>query len=152
MDKAEYASPSTEADWPELDILLSPAVDGLEDIHIHTEYPLDVGLIRSLLPSVGEKIVNIIGENRGETAKFMAELSFGSDVRTTQRAKSNVSSNLSTIIYFILGKSICEELKNLYGVPSKETHSRKSVTNSAEHTRLQIIILTCQCAVPPVNL
>jgi hypothetical protein len=54
-DEAIYASPRTEVDWPELDAILSPAVDGLEDIHIHSEHPLDVELIRSLLPSVGEK-------------------------------------------------------------------------------------------------
>ncbi|KAJ7238027.1 hypothetical protein C8J57DRAFT_1529018 [Mycena rebaudengoi] len=56
MDTAEDASPSTAADWPELDAILSPAVDRLEDIHIHTEHLLDVGLVKSLLPSVGEKI------------------------------------------------------------------------------------------------
>ncbi|KAJ7260289.1 hypothetical protein C8J57DRAFT_1338685 [Mycena rebaudengoi] len=54
-DRAEAASPSTAADWPELDAILSPVVDGLEDIHIHSEHPLDVELIRSLLPSIGEK-------------------------------------------------------------------------------------------------
>ncbi|KAJ7260283.1 hypothetical protein C8J57DRAFT_1720216 [Mycena rebaudengoi] len=42
-----------EADWTELDAILSQAVDGLEDIHIHTEQPRDAGLVRSLLPSVG---------------------------------------------------------------------------------------------------
>ncbi|KAJ7266708.1 hypothetical protein C8J57DRAFT_376780 [Mycena rebaudengoi] len=55
MDDAEDGSPSTKVDWTKLDTILSPAVDVLEDIHIHTKYPLDVGLIRSLLPSVGEK-------------------------------------------------------------------------------------------------
>ncbi|KAJ7266717.1 hypothetical protein C8J57DRAFT_1469834 [Mycena rebaudengoi] len=33
-DEAEYVSSNT-VDWPELDAILSPAVDGLEDIHIH---------------------------------------------------------------------------------------------------------------------
>ncbi|KAJ7266721.1 hypothetical protein C8J57DRAFT_1717998 [Mycena rebaudengoi] len=55
-DRAEYASPSTEVDWTKIDAILSSAVDELEDIHIHTEHPLDVEFIRSLLPSVGEKI------------------------------------------------------------------------------------------------
>ncbi|KAJ7266723.1 hypothetical protein C8J57DRAFT_1617944 [Mycena rebaudengoi] len=47
---------SNAADWTKLDAILSSAVDGLEDIHIHTEHPLGVEFIRSLLPSVGEKI------------------------------------------------------------------------------------------------
>ncbi|KAJ7266682.1 hypothetical protein C8J57DRAFT_1617866 [Mycena rebaudengoi] len=49
----KYSISST--DWPKLDAILSPAVNGLEDIHIHSEHLLDVELIRSLLPSVGEK-------------------------------------------------------------------------------------------------
>ncbi|KAJ7260279.1 hypothetical protein C8J57DRAFT_485608 [Mycena rebaudengoi] len=44
------------ADWTELDAILSQAVDGLEDIHIHTEQPRDAGLGRSLLPSVRREI------------------------------------------------------------------------------------------------
>ncbi|KAJ7266666.1 hypothetical protein C8J57DRAFT_376480 [Mycena rebaudengoi] len=44
------------ADWTELDAILSQAVDGLEDIHIHTEQPRDAGLVRSLLPSVRREI------------------------------------------------------------------------------------------------
>ncbi|KAJ7266839.1 hypothetical protein C8J57DRAFT_378068 [Mycena rebaudengoi] len=47
-------------DWPKLDAILAQAVDGLEDIHIFimtsSEHPPDQGLIRSLLPSVEEKI------------------------------------------------------------------------------------------------
>ncbi|KAJ7266650.1 hypothetical protein C8J57DRAFT_1510755 [Mycena rebaudengoi] len=38
-DRVKYASPSTVVDWPELDAILSPAVDGLEDIHIHRRGP-----------------------------------------------------------------------------------------------------------------
>ncbi|KAJ7266655.1 hypothetical protein C8J57DRAFT_1617837 [Mycena rebaudengoi] len=55
-DRMEYVSPSTTnaADSTKLDAILSQAVDGLD--HIHTEHPLDVGLIGSLLPSVGEKV------------------------------------------------------------------------------------------------
>ncbi|KAJ7266691.1 hypothetical protein C8J57DRAFT_376655 [Mycena rebaudengoi] len=44
------------ADWTELDAILSQAVNGLEDIHIHTEQMRDAGLVRSLLPSVGGEI------------------------------------------------------------------------------------------------
>ncbi|KAJ7266618.1 hypothetical protein C8J57DRAFT_1617758 [Mycena rebaudengoi] len=52
----KYSISSTiNADWSKLDAILFPAVNGLEDIHIHSEHPLDVELIRSLLPSVGEK-------------------------------------------------------------------------------------------------
>ncbi|KAJ7261082.1 hypothetical protein C8J57DRAFT_1232637 [Mycena rebaudengoi] len=54
-DRVKYVSSNTE-DWTKLDAILSQAVDGLEDIHLHTEHPLDAGLIRSLLPSVGRKI------------------------------------------------------------------------------------------------
>ncbi|KAJ7266701.1 hypothetical protein C8J57DRAFT_1229263 [Mycena rebaudengoi] len=54
-DNWRVGSPNA-ADWTKLDAILSSAVDGLEDIHIHTEHPLDVELIRSLLPSVGENI------------------------------------------------------------------------------------------------
>ncbi|KAJ7278201.1 hypothetical protein C8J57DRAFT_1465405 [Mycena rebaudengoi] len=47
-------------DWPKLDAILAQAVDGLEDIHIFivtsSEHTPGQGLIRSLLPSVGEKI------------------------------------------------------------------------------------------------
>jgi hypothetical protein len=47
-------------DWPKLDAILAQAVDGLEDIHIfivtNSEHPPGQELIRSLLPSVGEKI------------------------------------------------------------------------------------------------
>jgi hypothetical protein len=56
-DRFTSASSSADAvDWAKLDAMLAEAVDGLEDIHIHTERPLDVGRIRSLLPSVREKI------------------------------------------------------------------------------------------------
>ncbi|KAJ7266614.1 hypothetical protein C8J57DRAFT_376158 [Mycena rebaudengoi] len=54
-DRVKHVS-SNAADWTKLDAILSSAVNGLEDIHIHTEHLLDVELIRSLLPSVGEKI------------------------------------------------------------------------------------------------
>ncbi|KAJ7266696.1 hypothetical protein C8J57DRAFT_1229258 [Mycena rebaudengoi] len=52
IGNAEDASSNT-AGWTKLDAILSPAVEWLEDIHIHIEQPLDLGLIRSLLPSVG---------------------------------------------------------------------------------------------------